>query len=136
MGLSLHEAASPEAVRGGVLYFWRINQMFEGGRLAGAAGVGEAIAAHLGVIADRGATLWPRPDTAIFYQDKLALRLLFEKTGIPTPKSWVARSVIELEALLQGGKLTESDFPLLLKHPYASSSRGMVGCSSLTDVKV
>ena len=74
--------------------------MFGGGRLAGSPGVGLAVAQHLSSFEARGAVLWPRPETMRFYQDKLALRELFTRVGVPTPSSWVVGSLNDLETLL------------------------------------
>eukprot|EP00929_Paragymnodinium_shiwhaense_P070446 TRINITY_DN35678_c0_g2_i2.p1 TRINITY_DN35678_c0_g2~~TRINITY_DN35678_c0_g2_i2.p1 ORF type:complete len:903 (+),score=218.32 TRINITY_DN35678_c0_g2_i2:76-2784(+) len=136
LGVRLREFTDPLSAQKGQLTFWRINQMFEGGRLAGAQGVGLAIAEHLmQKVEPHGAVLWPRPEAMQFYQDKLALRELFLQAGVPAPKSWVVTTVGELEGLLQQKQLTEQDFPLVLKHPYAASSRGMAACDSLADVR-
>eukprot|EP00928_Gymnodinium_smaydae_P070032 TRINITY_DN53979_c0_g1_i1.p1 TRINITY_DN53979_c0_g1~~TRINITY_DN53979_c0_g1_i1.p1 ORF type:complete len:1080 (+),score=235.12 TRINITY_DN53979_c0_g1_i1:79-3240(+) len=135
LGLRLEETADLASVRSGSVNVWRINQMFQGGRLAGAPGVGAAIADHFQVLSGRGAAMWPRPETMVLYQDKLALRELFQAVGVPAPKSWVATSPEDLDRLLASGELTARDFPLVLKHPYAASSRGMAGCDSLDNVK-
>ncbi|OLQ07173.1 hypothetical protein AK812_SmicGene9511 [Symbiodinium microadriaticum] len=133
LGLEPHVISNSEEAQAGVLYFWRINQMFGGGRLAGAPGVGLAVAQHLGALTSRGAAPWPRPETMQLYQDKIALRELFARVGVPAPKSWVVASVADLEKLLSEGQLKEADFPLVLKHPYAASSRGMRSCASMAD---
>eukprot|EP00434_Breviolum_minutum_P003502 symbB.v1.2.003078.t1/scaffold169.1/size288995/6 len=134
MGLQPHLLRRREEIRAGVLYFWRINQMFGGGQLAGAPGVGLAVAQHLSVLAQKGAAFWPRPETMQFYQDKIALRELFTRIGVPAPKSWVVQSQEELDMLRQRGDLKDGDFPLVLKHPYAASSRGMTSCERPEDV--
>ncbi|CAL1170546.1 unnamed protein product [Cladocopium goreaui] len=136
MGLQPHLVRRSEEVRAGVLYFWRINQMFGGGQLAGAPGVGLAVAQHLSAFdVSMGAALWPRPETMQFYQDKIALRDLFTRIGVPAPKSWVVQSLQDLEMLMQRGELKDADFPLVLKHPYAASSRGMMSCATSQEVR-
>ncbi|CAK9110150.1 unnamed protein product [Durusdinium trenchii] len=132
MGLQPHLVSTSQEAQAGALYFWRINQMFGGGRLAGSPGVGLAVAQHLAAFQT---ALWPRPETMQFYQDKIALRDLFTRTGVPAPPSWVVQSLDELEDLLQRGDLKEADFPLVLKHPYAASSRGMRSCKTLPEVR-
>eukprot|EP00927_Polykrikos_kofoidii_P026725 TRINITY_DN23756_c0_g1_i1.p1 TRINITY_DN23756_c0_g1~~TRINITY_DN23756_c0_g1_i1.p1 ORF type:complete len:1016 (+),score=178.31 TRINITY_DN23756_c0_g1_i1:292-3048(+) len=136
MGITLQELSDPAQVHDGSIYFWRINQMFEGGRLAGQPMVGRAIAEYLQKkLEARGAILWPRPETMHYYQDKIALRALFLHTGVPAPKSWVVQDVDEFEALLQAGEISDQDFPVVLKHPFAASSRAMAGCNSLGEIR-
>mmetsp|Transcript_35900 Transcript_35900/g.65892 ORF Transcript_35900/g.65892 Transcript_35900/m.65892 type:complete len:914 (-) Transcript_35900:50-2791(-) len=134
MGAEAHVISDPTEARPGQLYFWRINQMFEGGKWAGQAGVGAAIASHLQrTLASRGAVPWPRPETAVFYQDKIALKQLFEQAEIPAPRSWIVRNEGELRSMLLGGVLRQEHFPVVLKHPYAASSRGMASCATIED---
>ena len=81
--------------------------MFAGGRLAGAPGLGAAIGEHVSTLGARGAVAWPRPETARFYQDKLALRDLFERTGVRAPRSWVVGSVEDWRVQALGGTVAQ-----------------------------
>eukprot|EP00403_Amphidinium_massartii_P046724 CAMPEP_0178459134 /NCGR_PEP_ID=MMETSP0689_2-20121128/47947_1 /TAXON_ID=160604 /ORGANISM="Amphidinium massartii, Strain CS-259" /LENGTH=914 /DNA_ID=CAMNT_0020085549 /DNA_START=47 /DNA_END=2793 /DNA_ORIENTATION=+ len=132
MDVDLHYITDPTLAA--QAYFWRINQMFQGGRWAGQAGVGAAIAEHLQTtLGALGAVPWPRPETAVFYQDKIALKQLFEQVEIPAPRSWIVENEQELMSMLRSGILRHEHFPVVLKHPYAASSRGMASCATVED---
>ncbi|CAD7923886.1 unnamed protein product [Amoebophrya sp. A120] len=132
-----------------LVLFWRINQMFQG-TAASTGAASSTSSAHAPALANGPALseelvkytsnfaqpvagvvsnvfVYPKPETAALYQNKLTMLEAFIREDIPVPPF----------RLVTGSDVVTADmplppFPVLLKHAYAASSRGLAQCDTLS----
>ncbi|CAK0901568.1 unnamed protein product [Prorocentrum cordatum] len=135
MGLDAHEISAASEARRGTMYFWRINQPDvrrrpprgrpgpRGGHRGARGRPGGARRRGLAAAGDRA--LLPG-------QAGAAGALRAHGRRRPAQLGGGQRGG-PLARLQQSGELSEGDFPVMLKHPYAASSRGMRACGTLAE---
>ena len=130
-----------------LVLLWRVNQMFQQQRYADTPHLSAALQDYLSNFAvcegpniRRGEettscgdllriSVFPRPDSTLLYQNKIAMLEVFLRAGVPTPPFRVVQRT-ELSAIQENLEDPNQwpKFPVLLKHAYAASSRGLTQC--------
>lgn len=115
----------PEETRNGTRYVWRVggNREFvlplKEGELYEKR-LPYQIYDYFNQFERRGGLLFPPPESYIYYQNKVGLARLFQKSGVKTPQTWIFSSL--KEALAAKGDVS---FPVVIKDPYGFSSLGI-----------
>ncbi|CAD7953231.1 unnamed protein product [Amoebophrya sp. A25] len=123
--------------------FWRTNQMFQGRQYPAGPQLSDALHQYTQAFEQLPTTrVFPDPETAKLYQNKLPMLEAFIANGIPVARFRVvsrqelANGQIDYELSPgAGGQVSWPSFPVLLKHAFAASSRGLAQCDSFADLR-
>jgi len=130
LGLKAQYVHSAKELVGAPVIFWRINADFENRKHKHTPHLGRSL---YNFLSDFGTPnkIWPPLSSVKYYQDKIEQLEAFVKHGIPTPAS----IVIAREDIGKLHQVPHELFPMLLKHPYSSSSAGLEKCDGLEHVQ-
>ncbi|CAJ1402395.1 unnamed protein product [Effrenium voratum] len=134
VGAQPHLADRPEETKPGVSYLWRTshhdefhlelkpNEVYE-------KRMPYAFAEYFGSFEHSGAVLFPPPPTYQYYENKVALTHLFQKSNVLMPETWVFSSLADAMAHRDQVRL-----PVVLKDPYGYSSIGLLQAETIGEL--
>eukprot|EP00408_Alexandrium_pacificum_P005141 CAMPEP_0171217592 /NCGR_PEP_ID=MMETSP0790-20130122/32767_1 /TAXON_ID=2925 /ORGANISM="Alexandrium catenella, Strain OF101" /LENGTH=623 /DNA_ID=CAMNT_0011683391 /DNA_START=27 /DNA_END=1898 /DNA_ORIENTATION=- len=126
----------PEETRNGTYYVWRVggNREFvlplKDGELYEKR-LPYQIHEYYNQFERKGGLLYPPPESYIYYQNKVGLARLFQKSRVKTPETWIFSNL--KEAL---GAKSQISFPVVIKDPYGFSSLGIQQAADWEEFKV